>query len=81
MKDSLEVYVECGDKTRFVGKCHFHSRHRRQSSVFQYAESWLAYGGAFALDPANLPLSKEPHYVRSGKSGLPGALRDSAPDR
>lgn len=81
MKDSMEVYFECGDKTRLVGKCHFHSQHRRQSSVFQYAESWLAYGGAFALDPANLPLSKEPHYVRSGKSELPGALRDSAPDR
>ena len=52
-----------------------------QTSVFEYADEWLSYREAFALDPANLPLSPNPVYSSSEKSALPGAMRDTAPDR
>ena len=42
---------------------------------------WLDNPDAFALDPANLPLNGGQIYTTSDKSALPGALRDTAPDR
>lgn len=81
MSESIEIYADYDGRTHFVGKCHYHGQHGRQSSVFQYSSLWLSYSDAFALDPANLPLSKEPIYTQSDKSGLPGAVRGSAPDR
>jgi len=49
--------------------------------VFEYADEWLDNPKAFALDPANLPLDNRQFYTSSDKSALPGALRDTAPDR
>jgi serine/threonine-protein kinase HipA len=49
--------------------------------VFEYADHWLDNPNAFALDPANLPLDGGLIYTTSDKSALPGALRDTAPDR
>lgn len=77
MTDTLEIYME----THLVGRCRYVSKHRTQSSVFHYADEWLDYPGAFAIDPANLPLGVQPIYTNSKTSALPGALRDSAPDR
>ena len=65
-----------------VGRCHFTSKRRdSQSSAFEYADEWLRRSDAFALDPANMPLSNGWTYTSGATSSLPGALRDTAPDR
>ena len=87
MTDTIEIYIDHAGETHRVGLCRYvgkrrSNRERRgQSSVFEYADEWLDNPDAFALDPANLPLGREPIYTSSDKSALPGALRDTAPDR
>ena len=80
MSDTIEVHIEHGGETHLAGLLRFAERGGR-SSVFEYADEWLARGDAFALDPASLPLERRPFYTGPGKSALPGALRDTAPDR
>ena len=81
MTDTIEVFVDHNGQTPLVGRCHYIARRHGQSSVFEYADAWHDRAGAFALDPANLPLERRQIYTSSGKSALPGALRDTAPDR
>lgn len=54
----------------------------RSYGEFAYVGSWLANrsGRAFALDPANLPLSPGPVVVQR-RGLLPGVLADATPDR
>ncbi|NKB55069.1 MAG: type II toxin-antitoxin system HipA family toxin [Alphaproteobacteria bacterium] len=81
MTDTIEIYIDHAGETRLAGRCRYVAKRRGQSSVFEYADEWLDYPGAFALDPANLPLEDRQIYTTSDKSALPGALRDTAPDR
>ncbi|MGI9487632.1 MAG: type II toxin-antitoxin system HipA family toxin [Geminicoccaceae bacterium] len=81
MTDIIEIYIDHAGETRLVGRCRYVAKRRGQSSVFEYADEWLGYADAFALDPANLPLEARQIYTSSEKSALPGALRDTAPDR
>ncbi len=81
MTDTLEIYIDHAGSTHLVGRCRYVAKRRGQSSVFEYADEWLDYPEAFALDPANLALADQQIYTRSEKSALPGALRDTAPDR
>ena len=81
MTETLEVHVDLAGETQLVGKLRYFAKRRAQSSVFEYADAWLDNPGAFSLDPANLPRQLHPYYTSSEKSGLPGALRDGAPDR
>jgi len=87
MTDTIEVYIDHAGETHLVGRCRYLARPRSnekprgQSTVFEYADAWLDNPNAFALDPANLPLDGGQIYTRSDKSALPGALRDTAPDR
>ena len=81
MNDLIEVHIDCGGGTCLVGRCRYFARRSRQSSVFEYANEWLDRPDVFAIDPANLPLKTGPFYTSSEKSALPGALRDTAPDR
>lgn len=81
MTDTLEIYIDYAGSTHLVGRCRYVAKRRGQSSVFEYADEWLDYPEAFALDPANLALADQQIYTRSEKSALPGALRDTAPDR
>ena len=81
MTATIEIYIDHARETRLVGRCRYVAKRRGQSSVFEYADEWLDYGDAFALDPANLALEEQQIYTRSDKSALPGALRDTAPDR
>ncbi len=87
MTDTIEIYIDHAGETHLVGLCRYvakrrSNRERRgQSSVFEYADEWLDNPDAFALDPANLPLDGGQIYTTSDKSALPGALRDTAPDR
>ena len=81
MTDTIEIYIEQAGEVHLVGRCRYIAKRRAQSSVFEYADVWLNNPNAFALDPANLPLNGAPIYTTSDKSALPGALRDTAPDR
>lgn len=81
MTDTVEVHVDLAGETHLVGKLRYFARRSALNSVFEYADAWLTNPDAFSLDPANLPRQLYPYYASSKKSGLPGALRDSAPDR
>jgi serine/threonine-protein kinase HipA len=81
MTDTIEIYVDHGNETLLAGHCRYVAKRRGQSTVFEYTDTWLDQHDAFALDPANLPRIRQPFYTRSDKSALPGALRDTAPDR
>jgi serine/threonine-protein kinase HipA len=78
---TVEIYIDQGDETVPLGICRYVAKRRGQSSVFEYDSSWLERSNAFAIDPQNLPLQSGPIYTSSEKSALPGALRDTAPDR
>ena len=81
MTDTIEIYIDRDGETHQLGWCRYVAKRRGQSSVFEYAAEWLTRPDAFAIDPENLPLREGPVYTSSGKSALPGALRDTAPDR
>jgi len=81
MTDTVEIYTDQGDETLLVGRCRYVAKRRGQSSVFEYADDWIDHADAYALDPANLPRLRQSFFTNSEKSALPGALRDSAPDR
>lgn len=81
MTATIEIYVDLDSDTHLVGRCRYVAKRRGQSSVFEYADDWLDHAAAFALDPANLALERQQYYTTSEKSALPGALRDTAPDR
>ena len=81
MNDTIEIFVDRNGQTLLVGRCYYIAGRHGQSSVFEYADAWHDRADAFALDPANLPLERRQIYTSSGKSALPGALRDTSPDR
>lgn len=81
MTDTIEIYIDYAGETHVVGRCRYVAKNRGQSSLFEYADEWLDYSEAFALDPANLSLEERQIYTSSARSALPGALRDTAPDR
>jgi serine/threonine-protein kinase HipA len=81
MTDTIEISIDYEGETHLVGRCRYVAKRRGQSSVFEYVDEWLDNPDTFALDPANLPLDGGPIYTTSDRSALPGALRDTAPDR
>ena len=81
MTSTVEIYIDQGVETVPLGICRYVAKRRGQSSVFEYDSRWLERKNAFAVDPQNLPLQTGPIYTSSEKSALPGAMRDSAPDR
>ena len=81
MTDTIEIYIDHAGGTHLVGRCRYVAKQRGKSSLFEYADEWLDNPDAFALDPANLSLETQQIYTSSDKSALPGALRDTAPDR
>lgn len=81
MTDTIDIYIDHDGDTHLVGRCRYVAKRSGQSSVFEYSGTWQDYPNSFALDPANLPLDGGQIYTNSEKSALPGALRDTAPDR
>lgn len=77
MVPSLEVFDSSSGENRLVGAARFSLRRGVVSTTFFYSDEWLADGtSSYAIDPA-LPLAPGPQHVQ----GMPGAFRDSAPDR
>ena len=59
-----------------VGTCRFGLRRGRISCSFAYSDAYLKRPDAYAIDPA-LPLRTAFYHCE----GMPGAMRDSSPDR
>lgn len=78
MTPAVDVHLSTGPRgeKRLVGRARFNLRRGRVSTMFSYDESYLADPSSFPIDPA-LPLVTS----SSHSDGLPGALRDSLPDR
>ena len=78
MIDHLFVYLDdAKGENRLVGEVFFTARRGTLvSSTFHYNTAYLADPAAFPIDPA-LGLYAGPQNA----AGLPGALRDSSPDR
>ena len=77
MVPSLEVFDSSSGENRPVGTARFSLRRGVVSTTFSYSDEWLAGGtSSYAIDPT-LPLGPGPHHVQD----MPGAFRDSAPDR
>jgi len=72
------VYVDLDGATHLVGFVWINTTRRGTlTATFGYADSWLEYGNAFAVDPL-LDLTSGGVFH---KSRLFGAVADSAPDR
>lgn len=78
MIDHLFVHLDVpGADPRLVGEIHFTAKGGRLvATAFDYATTYLAWDEAFPVDPG-LGLFTGAQYV----AGLPGAMRDCAPDR
>ena len=74
----IEVHVELGGDTRLVGLARQNLARGTQTVVFEYAEAWLGYTRAFALEPA-LPLTRG-SFPPARNRAIFGSLGDSAPD-
>jgi len=81
MTDTIEVHIDLDGETRPVGLCRYIARRGSRTSVFEYKDEWSEAEHAFAIDPENLPLRAGRFSRQSSKSALPGAIRDTAPDR
>lgn len=76
MLRKLEVFLDDAAGLREVGIAHFTLRHNAISTTFSYTASYLKAPSSYAIDPG-LPLVQGSHHCE----GLPGAFRDSSPDR
>lgn len=82
MTDVLEVHIDVAAFSGQIGICrHVTKRGRGASSLFEYGTPWIDHPDGFAVDPANLPRQAGPFATGNAQSGLPGAVRDGAPDR
>lgn len=72
----LDVCMTVGEEKVPVGRCRFNLRRGRIGCSFSYDDTYLASPKAFAIDPF-LPLRNSVYHC----DGLPGAMRDSSPDR
>jgi serine/threonine-protein kinase HipA len=72
---SIEVHIDWQGQTSLVGSLHV--AERSASVSFEYSSEWLRRDGAFAIDPASLPLQRGPHHGAK----LFGAFQDCGPDR
>ncbi len=74
----IEAHIELGGETRLVGLARQNLARGGETVVFEYAETWLGYARAFALEPA-LPLTRGSFPPARGQA-IFGSLSDSAPD-
>lgn len=73
----IYVYLNQDNNDILVGYLWSHIKGISESASFQYAESWLEYPNAFAIDPS-LYLTSGQQYT---SKPLFGAFTDCAPDR
>lgn len=76
MVSKVQVYDSSTGEDRLVGTAWFSLRRNALSTVFAYDGDYLSSPDAYAVDPA-FPLSARSYHC----DGMPGAFRDSSPDR
>ncbi len=76
MERTLDVHIDWQGETLHVGRLWARSKGNKETSSFEYVESWRAHLHAFALDPL-LPLTAGTFHTE----GLFNAFTDPAPDR
>ncbi|GMQ75978.1 MAG: HipA domain-containing protein [Gammaproteobacteria bacterium] len=81
MTDTIEVHIDLNGETHPVGLCRYIAKRSSRTSLFEYKDEWSEAEHAFAIDPENLPLRAGIFSRQSNISALPGAIRDTAPDR
>ena len=72
----LDVYLAWQGETLLVGRLWARSKGVKETSSFEYDETWLAHQHRFSLDPS-LPLAGGQFHT----AGLFNAFTDPAPDR
>jgi serine/threonine-protein kinase HipA len=72
---SVEVHIDWAGETHFAGR--LHAAERNPAVSFEYSPEWLGRSGAFAIDPASLPLRPGPFHGPT----LFGVMQDCGPDR
>jgi serine/threonine-protein kinase HipA len=72
----LDVYLDWRGETLLLGRLWARSKGSKETSSFEYDETWLARQDRFSLDPA-LPLAAGQFHAAE----LFNAFRDPAPDR
>jgi serine/threonine-protein kinase HipA len=75
----VEVLVQIAGEDVLAGHLWSHRRQRTESQTFNYVPEYLAYRGAYALDPA-LPLFSGQQQTPAGRA-IFGAFSDCSPDR
>lgn len=77
------VHVDLGDGEPVVAG-YYQLNASRNIGIFFYGRSYCQNPKAFAIDPINLPLVYNQHFLtplaRFNPTGIPGALLDSGPD-
>lgn len=73
---TLDVLIDWQGETLCVGRLWTRSRGNKETSSFEYTDSWRAHATAFALDPM-LPLAAGTFHTEA----LFNAFTDPAPDR
>lgn len=80
--NTQQVEVWIGEDARQVGQLGFTRHGQRQSSMFQYAPTWLADAGRFAISP-DLPLTNDRQFRKApgrDESVFHFAIADTEPD-
>jgi len=72
----LDIYLDWQGETLLLGRLWTRSKGSKETSSFEYDETWLARQDRFSLDPA-LPLAAGQFHA----AGLFNAFKDPAPDR
>ena len=76
MDGALDVYLDWQKETVKIGRLWTCSKGNKQTSSFEYTDSWRGHAHAFALDPV-LPLTAGTFHTEA----LFNAFTDPAPDR
>jgi serine/threonine-protein kinase HipA len=79
MDQEVLVYADLRGTPHLAGRLWARMRRDRESTTFEYDQSWLDHPERFSLEPA-LTLGPGPFHTPAGKP-LFGAIGDSAPDR
>ena len=76
MERSLNVHMTWQDETVLVGRLWTRSKGSKETSSFEYSDTWRGHPSSFALDPV-LPLTPGTFHTE----GLFNAFTDPSPDR
>lgn len=76
MMRAVSVFTSVDGGEALAGTARFNLRRGRISTAFSYASEYLANPRAYPIDPG-MPLRSQQYHA----DGLPGAFRDSSPDR